>query len=66
MNCSVGLRRGSDPVLLSLWCRPAAAAPFQLLVWEHPYAAGAALKRQKDKKIFKNNKIDANILLAKY
>ena len=31
-----------------LWCRRAAAAPIQLLAWEPPYAAGEALKRQKD------------------
>ena len=43
-------RRGSDLVLLWLWHRPAAAAPIQLLAWEPPYAAGAALKRQKTKK----------------
>ena len=32
-----------------LWCRPAATAPIQSLVWELPYAAGAALKQQKTK-----------------
>ena len=32
-----------DPVLLWLWCRPEAAAPIQLLAWEHPYATGVAL-----------------------
>ena len=49
MNCGVGYRHGSDPVLLWLWCRPAATAPIQLLAWEPPYAMGAALKRQKTK-----------------
>ena len=38
-----------DPALLWLCCRPAAVALIQPLVWEHPYAAGAALKRQKKK-----------------
>ena len=33
-----------DPELLWLWCRPAAAAVIQLLVWELPYAMGVALK----------------------
>ena len=33
-----------------LWLRLAAAAPIQLQAWELPYAAGAALKRQKKKK----------------
>ena len=32
-----------------LWCRPAAAAPIQPLAPEHPYTAGAALKRKKRK-----------------
>ena len=27
VNCAVGHRRGSDPVLLWLWRRPAATAP---------------------------------------
>ena len=36
-----------DPVLLWLWCRPAAAAPIQPLAWEHPYALGAAQKKKK-------------------
>ena len=34
-------------VLLWLWCRPAGAAPIQLLAQELPYAAGAAIKRKK-------------------
>ena len=36
-----------DPALPWLWCRPAAAALIQSLVWELPFAADAALKRQK-------------------
>ena len=39
-----------DPTCLWLWCRPAAAAPIRPLVWELPYAAGAALKTQGIKK----------------
>ena len=38
---------------LWLWCRPVATAPIRPLVWEPPYAAGAALEkteRQKKKK----------------
>jgi len=50
MSCGVGGRRGSDPVLLWLWHRPVATAPIGALAWEPPYAAGVALKRQKDKK----------------
>jgi len=46
MSC-VGQRRGSDPTLLWLWCRPAAAAPIGSLAWEPPCATSAALKRKK-------------------
>ena len=42
VSCGVRCRRGSDPALLWLWCRPAATAPIRPLVWEPPYAAGAA------------------------
>ena len=47
LSCGAGRRYGSDPTLLWLWCRPAAAALIQPLAWEPPYAAGVALKRQK-------------------
>ena len=45
-----------DPVLLWLWCRLAAAALFKPLARELPYAAGAALTRQKRKKKKQNKK----------
>ena len=47
MSCGVGCRCGSDPVLLWLWCRPAAAGLICPLVWELPYAVGMALKTKK-------------------
>ena len=53
MSCGAGCRCGSDPVLLWLWCGPAATALIRPLAWEPAYAAGAALekaKRQKKKK----------------
>ena len=50
MSCDLGCSRGLDPVLLWLWCRAAAAAPILPLAWEPPYAAGAALERQKQTK----------------
>ena len=50
MSCGVGLSCGSDPALLWLQCRPAPTAPIGPLAWERPYAAGEALKRQKEKK----------------
>ena len=37
-------RCGLDPVLLWLWCRPAAVVLVEPLAWESPYALGAALK----------------------
>ena len=46
MDCRCGL----DLVLLWLWCRPAAAALIRpLAAGELPYAAGAALKKEKKK-----------------
>ena len=49
MSCGVGQRRGWDLTLLWLWRRPVPTAPIRPLAWEPPYAAGAALKRTKDK-----------------
>ena len=49
VSCGVGHRRGSDLVLLWLWCRPAATVPIQPLAWEPPYATGAALKKKKER-----------------
>ena len=52
MSCgNVGRRRGSDPTLLWLWCRPAATAPIRPLAWEPPYAAGVALEKTKRQKL---------------
>ena len=47
VSCSMGHRRGSDPLLLWQWCRPAAAALIRPLAWELPYATGAALKSKQ-------------------
>ena len=49
VSCGVGCRCGSDPMLLWLWCRPAAIAPFRSLAWEPPCAMGVALKSKKNK-----------------
>ena len=51
-SCTVGHRRGSDPVWLWLWLwhRPAVAALIHPLVWELPYATGAAIKIKKREK----------------
>ena len=50
MSYGVGLRHGSDPELLWLWCRPAAVAEIRPLAWEPTYAAGVDLKQPKKKK----------------
>ena len=50
MSCGVGRRGSLDLVLLWLWYRPAAVAPIRPLVWEPPFAAGAALKQKEKKK----------------
>ena len=50
MCCGGGHRRGSDPELLWLWCRPVATAPTGPLAWEPPYAASVALEKTKKKK----------------
>ena len=50
MSCGVGHRRGWNLALLWL------GAPIWPLAWEPPYAASAALKRQKDKKKKKKKK----------
>ena len=59
MSCGVGCRHGSDPALLWLWCRLAAAAPIGPLAWESPYATAVALK---DKKTNNNNDDDESIV----
>ena len=47
MTCGVGLRCGSDPVLLWLWRRPVTVAPLRSQAWEPPYTPDAALKKAK-------------------
>ena len=59
MNCGAGHRHSSDPVLLWLWRRPAAAVPMPPLVWEPPYAAGVVLKSKNKKKKKKKKKKDS-------
>ena len=63
MSCGVSPRRGLDPELLWLLCKPAAVTPVQLLAWEFLYALGTVLKSNKRKqntgeiKIFNVNKL---------
>ena len=56
MSCGVGCRCGSDPAFLWLWRRPVAIALIKPLVWEAPYAVGAALEKAKKKKKGKKKK----------
>ena len=51
MSCGVGCTCGSDPVLLWLQCRSAAAALIGPLDWELPYAVGVALKKKKQQDV---------------
>ena len=41
-----------DPVLLWLWCRPAATALIIPLAWEPPYAMCVALEKEEKKKVY--------------
>ena len=50
MSCGVGRRCYLDPMLLWLWHRPVATALIRPLVWEPPYAVGAALRKKRQKK----------------
>ena len=54
MSCGVGRRRGLDPALLWLWCRPVSTVLIQPLAWEPPYAEGAAQENGKTNKQTKN------------
>jgi len=47
MSCGVGRRRGLDPTLLWLWCRPAAVALIRFWAWESPYAEAASLEKRQ-------------------
>ena len=48
MSYDVGHRSSLYLALLWLWHRQAAVALIRPLVWEFPYAAGSALKRQNN------------------
>ena len=58
MSCGIDYRHVLDPALLWLWCRLAAVAPIGPLAWEHPYAAGMALKTERKKKVLHYCKIE--------
>ena len=47
MSCGVDPRGVLDPMLLWLWCKPAAAALIEPLAWEPPYAAMRLLEKKK-------------------
>ena len=57
MSCGVSHRCSSDPALVWLWHRVAAAVPIQPLDWELQHASDAALKTpQKGGKVKIPNK----------
>ena len=56
MSCGVGLRCGSDLVLLWLWYRPAAAAPIQPLAGNFHMLWKQTLPPAKKKKERKRNR----------
>ena len=56
MSCGIGCRRSWDPALLWLWRRPVFTALIKPLAWEPPYAAGAALEKEKRQNKTKQNK----------
>ena len=49
MSCGIVCRRGSDPALLWLWCRPVAIALIRPLAWGPPDATRAALEKDEKK-----------------
>ena len=61
MSCGVGHRCASDPVLLWLWCRPAAEASDLTPSLGISYATHAALKKKKKKKKKKGRKEEKNV-----
>ena len=65
VSYGVGCRHDLAPMLLWLWCRPAATALIQPLAREPPYAMSAALKKtkRKKKKEIKNTKIKNTIAM---
>ena len=65
MSYGVGRRCGLDPVLLWLWCRPAAVSLIQPIAWEPPYATGAGLKSKKKKKKKKLKKEKVKIAIIR-
>ena len=58
MSCGVGLRRGSDLVVLWLWYRTASTAlmqPLQPLTWGSAYTMGRPYKDKKKDDLRKIN-----------
>jgi len=64
MNCGVGCRCGSDPMLLWLWHRLAATALIRPLAWEPPYAVGVAQEMAKRQKQQEQNKVRGVSIVA--
>ena len=58
----VGRRHSSDPALLWLWNRLAAAAPIRLLAWEPQNAESATVKRPEKKKKSRLTTLESELL----
>ena len=66
MSYGVGHRRGLDPALLWLWCRPAARAPIRPLAWELPYAMEDKKTKQTNKQKKPTRDVHVFFLLEMY
>ena len=69
VNCDVGCRRGLDPELLWLWCRPEATAPIGPLSLGTAICLRCGPKKKKDNKKKKrklNQYIPNYIVLLSY
>ena len=65
LSCEAGPRHDSDPELLCLWFRPAAAVLIRPAAWELPYTMGTALKKAKHKNKKKRKAILRTLQLVK-
>ena len=50
MSCDLARRHSSDPMLLWLWCGPAAVSLIGSLAWVTPYAVGCGPEKDEGTK----------------
>lgn len=65
VSYGLGHRQGSDPMLLQLWRKLAAAAPIEPLAWALPYAMGSVLKRQQQQQGRLEDRVQEKYFLEK-